>query len=282
MGKYKSPLHEMAETTKTQFWNDSCSIPELTYALEHGAVGATTNPVIVNQVLKQSLEDYIPTIHNLIIDNPNATEDEIAWLLNERMAIEGAKLLRPVFVRTNGKGGYISIQTNAKYYRNWEKITQQAIHFKSLAPNIMVKMPVTYSGARAIEESTYNGVNINATVSFSVPQAISVAEAIERGLARRLSEGMDNSFLHPVCTIMVGRIEDWLRDVIKAENIDFDPKVLDFSGVAVFKKAYEVFQQKKYTTRLLAAAYRNDYHWTEFIGGDVSLTIPHKWLKKFA
>jgi len=42
--KYKSPLHEMAETMKTDFWNDSCSIEELTYALEYGAVGATTNP----------------------------------------------------------------------------------------------------------------------------------------------------------------------------------------------------------------------------------------------
>ncbi|MDR1074577.1 MAG: transaldolase, partial [Treponema sp.] len=111
MPVYKSPLHEMAETTKTQFWNDSCSIPELMYAMEHGAVGATTNPVIVGQVLRQELDSYIPQIRELIADNPEATEDDIAWKLNEQMAVAGAKLLEPAFERTNGQAGYISIQT---------------------------------------------------------------------------------------------------------------------------------------------------------------------------
>jgi transaldolase len=53
------------------------------------------------------------------------------------------------------------------------------------------------------------------------------------------------------------------------------------SGVAVFKRAYKIFKEKGYKTRLLAAAYRNHFHWSEFIGGDVSLTIPHKWIKNF-
>ena len=50
--QYKSPLHEMVCTTPTTLWNDSCSVAELTYAIEHGAVGATSNPVIVGTVLK--------------------------------------------------------------------------------------------------------------------------------------------------------------------------------------------------------------------------------------
>lgn len=281
MSKFKSPMHEMSETTKTQFWNDSCSIPELTYALEHGAVGATTNPVIVGQVLRQEIEDYIPQIRKLIADNPSATEDEIAWLLNEQMAVAGAKLLEPAFKKTGGQAGYISIQTNAKYYRNAEKMVEQATHFKGLAPNVMVKIPVTAAGIKAIEESTYRGVNVNATVSFTVPQALAVGESIERGLARRKKEGLDNAMVHPVCTIMVGRIEDWLRDVVNTEGTIVTPAALDVSGVAVFKKAYKIYKEKNYSARLLAAAYRNHLHWSEFIGGDVSLTIPHKWIKRF-
>ncbi|WRS26422.1 transaldolase family protein [Oscillospiraceae bacterium MB08-C2-2] len=278
---YKSPLHQMSQTTPTQFWNDSCSIPELTYALEYGAVGATTNPVIVGQVLKQELETYIPTIKQLIKDMPTATEDEIAWALNESMAVDGAKLLEPAFKATEGKAGYISIQTNAKYYRSAEKIVEQAVHFKGLAPNIMVKMPVTTSGVAAIEESTYQGVNVNATVSFSVPQALAVAEAIERGLARREKDGLDNSGMHPVCTIMVGRVDDWIKDVAAARGITVDPGIIDLAGVATFKNAYKIYKEKGYRTRLLAAAYRNHYHWSAFIGGEVSLTIPHKWIKQF-
>jgi len=53
------------------------------------------------------------------------------------------------------------------------------------------------------------------------------------------------------------------------------------SGVAVFKNAYRIFREKGYKTRLLVAAYRNHYHWSEFIGGDVSMTIPPKWLRLF-
>jgi transaldolase len=281
MSKYKSPLHEMAETTKTQFWNDSCSVPELVYAMEHGAVGATTNPVIVGQVLQKELQTYVPQINKSIAENPEATEDEIAWMLIEQMAVSGAKLLEPVFKKSGGQCGYISIQINAKNYKIWEKMVEQAVYFKGLAPNIMVKMPVSRAGVRAIEESTYRGVTVNATVSFTTPQALAVAEAVERGLARRTKECLDNSSLHPVCTIMVGRIEDWLKDVMNAEGIVVDPNAISMSGVAVFKRAYKIFMEKGYRTRLLAAAFRNHFHWSEFIGGDVSLTIPHKWIKNF-
>jgi transaldolase len=278
---FKSPLEEMSKTTPTQFWNDNCSIRDLTFALEHGAVGATTNPVIVGQVLEAEMQTYISQIKKLIAENPTATEDEITWLLNESMAVAGAQLLEPVFKRTSGASGYISIQTNAKYYRNADKIIEQAVHFKSLAKNIMVKMPVTNAGVKAIEESVYQGVNVNATVSFTVAQALSVADAVERALKRREAEGKNNASLHPVCTIMIGRADDWLKEVADKEDVVVDPLALEMAGVAVFKHAYKLYKERGYRTRLLAAAYRNHYHWSEFIGGDVSLTIPPAWIKKF-
>jgi len=281
MENYKSPLHEMSRTTPTQFWNDNCSITELKFALEHGAVGATTNPVIVGQVLDKELEAYRPVINALVKEHPHATEDEIAWMLNEYMAVEGAKQLEPVYRETNKKAGYISIQTNTKYYKCAEKIVEQAVHFNSLAPNIMVKMPVTEAGVKAVEECTYQGVTVNATVSFTVPQTLAVAEAVERGLKRREAEGLDNSDLHPVCTIMVGRTDDWLKAVVNEKGIVMDPAALDFAGVAVFKHAYKIYRERGYKTRLLAAAYRNHHHWSEFIGGEVSLTIPPGWIRKF-
>jgi transaldolase len=278
---FKSPLEEMSRTTPTQFWNDNCSAGDLTFAIEHGAVGATTNPVIVGQVLEAELDKYLPQIRELISGNPSATEDEIAWILNESMAVAGARLLEPVFKETGGKAGYISIQTNAKYYRNSDKIVEQAVHFKSLAPNIMVKMPVTCAGVKAIEESTYRGVNINGTVSFTVPQALAVAEAVSRGMERRESEGKNNSALHPVCTIMVGRTDDWLKNAANEAGATISPLALEMAGVAVFKHAYELYRERGYHTRLLAAAFRSHYHWTEFIGGDVSMTIPPSWIRRF-
>ena len=278
---YKSPLEEMSKTTPTQFWNDNCSIRDLSFAIDHGATGATTNPVIVGQVLDAELNDYLPQIRELIDKNPTDTEDDIAWKLNESMAVAGARLLEPVFKKTGGKAGFISIQVNAKYYRNVDKIVDKAVYFKSLAPNIMVKMPVTAAGVKAIEESTYRGVNVNATVSFTVPQALAVAEAIARGMKRREMEGKDNSFLYPVCTIMVGRTDDWLKEYTNSIDATIDPLALEMAGVAVFKRAYSIYKERGYHTRLLAAAYRSHLHWSQFIGGDVSLTIPPMWIRRF-
>jgi transaldolase len=75
---------------------------------------------------------------------------------------------------------------------------------------MIVKIPVTRAGIPAIEEATYRGITINATVSFTLPQCLAVAEAVERGLKRREREGRDIASIGPVCTIMVGRLDDWL------------------------------------------------------------------------
>ena len=71
---------------------------------------------------------------------------------------------------------------------------EQAIRFDKLAPNIQVKIPASAAaGITAIEEVTYRGMNVNATVCFTVPQAIAVAEAVERGIAAAAAEKKDNS-----------------------------------------------------------------------------------------
>jgi transaldolase len=275
------PLSETTQNFPTDYWNDSCSIEELTYAIERGAVGATSNPTIVLEVLKKEMHLWRQRILEIIAENPTGTEEQITWQLIEEMAVKGAELLLPVFERQQGKKGRLSIQTNPTFYRNAPAITVQAIHFDSLAPNMQIKVPVTRAGVAAIEEITYAGASINATVCFSVPQAIAVAEAVERGLARREADGQDISHMSPVCTIMVGRLDDWMQVLVKRDRILVDPGVVHWAGIAAMKKAFKIYQERGYRTRLLAAAYRHPMHWTEFIGGDIVLTIPYPWQKLF-
>ena len=281
MSTYKSPLHETVATTVTDFWNDSCSIEELTYAIEHGAVGATSNPTIVLNVVRQEMHLWRERIFDIIAENPDWSEVEITWKIFEEVAVKGAELLLPVFDREDEKKGRLSIQTNPANYRNVTALVEQAHYFDGLAPNMQVKIPATSAGIEAIEEATYHGASINATVSFTVPQAVAVAEAVERGLDRRAAEGLDISKMSPVCTIMVGRDDDWMQVVANRDNIIVDPANIHWAGVAIFKKAYQLFQERGYRARLLAAAYRNHLHWSEFIGGDVILTIPYNWQKRF-
>lgn len=278
---YKSPLHQMVCTTSTDLWNDSCSLQELAYAIDHGAVGATTNPVIVGNVLKKEMHLWSDHIQEIIRDNPTSTEDEITWQIIEALAAKGAELLHPAYKRYNGKKGRLSIQTNPKYFLNVERIVEQACYFDTLAPNMQVKIPVSSAGIKAIEEATYRGVSINATVSFSVPQAIAVAEAVERGFKRREIDGKPIDAMSPVCTIMVGRIDDWLRAVAERDEITTDPGYLNYAGVAIMKKAYRIYRERGYRLRLLSAAYRCHMHWSEFIGGDLVVSIPYDWQVRF-
>jgi len=272
-----SPLKKTVTTTVTDYWNDSCAVSELEYAISHGAVGATTNPSIVLSVLKAELGAWKGTIQRIVKENPVATEETIAWKLIEEMGLVGAKLLMPIFEREGGKKGRLSMQTNPIYYMDTQALTDQAVHFNTLAPNIQVKIPVTTAGVQAFEEATYRGVTINATVSFTVAQAVAVAEAVERGLKRREAEGLPTADIHPACTIMIGRTDDWVKISAKRDGIVTDPGYLEWCGVAVMKKAYKIFKERGYRTRLLAAAYRNHMHWSELIGGDLILTIPYKW-----
>jgi len=280
MTVYKSKLHETVSTSPTDYWNDSCSIEELTYAIENGAVGATTNPTIVVNVLKKEMHLWEQRIHQIIAENPTWSEVEVTWKLIEEMAVRGAGLLKPAFDREKGKKGRLSIQTNPQLYRNARGIADHAIYFSTLAPNMQVKAPVTSAGVKAIEEATYHGVSINATVCFTVPQALAVAEAMERGLNRRSAEGKSIAEMSPVCTIMVGRTDDWMKVTAKRDGIDIDPAYLDWAGIACLKRAYGIFKEKGYRARLLAAAYRHLGHWSEFIGGDIILTIPYEWQLK--
>jgi transaldolase len=276
-----TPLQQMAATTASDYWNDSSSVEELTYAVARGATGATSNPTIVGEVLKKEMHLWRDRIPEIIADNPTWTEDEVTWKLFEEISVRGAEILLPVFEQEGGRKGRLSIQTNPKLYRDAARITEQALRFGSLAPNMQVKVPATRAGIAAAEEATAAGVTINATVCFTVSQAIAVAEAVERGLRRREAEGEDVSLISPVVTMMVGRLDDWIQVLVKRDGVLVDPGYPHWAGIACVKRAYPIFQEREYRTRLLAAAYRHHLHWTELVGGDIVLTIPHAWQRLF-
>ena len=279
---WKSPLHQMTATTETCLWNDSADPEELRWSIDQGGVGATCNPVIAHTVIKSRLKEWQPRIAQSIEQHPRATEDDIAWLAVEALSIDAAALLRPAFDTHGGRNGRLSIQTDPRLFRDPRAIVEQAIRFDALAPNMIVKIPATRAGIEAIEEATAAGISINATVSFTLSQCVAVAEAVERGLKRRESSGGDISRMGPVCTIMVGRLDDWLKVMMERDGITTDPGHLEWAGVAVFKKTYALFRERGYRVRLLSAAFRNHWHWSELIGGDVVISPPSAWQKRFA
>src|ERR671933_640992 len=161
-----------------------------------------------------------------------------------------------------------------------DRLFAQAVHFDGLAPNVIVKIPATSAGIAAIEEVTARGISINATVSFTVPQALAVGEAVERGLRRREAAGHDVSSMGPVCTIMVGRLDDWMKVAADKSGVTLDPGYFEWAGVAAFKRAYQIYSERGYRARLLSAAFRNHMHWSQFVGGDVVISPPFGWQRR--
>jgi transaldolase len=275
------PLLQTVRLGPTEYWNDSCAVAELAYAVERGATGATSNPPIVLEVMAKEKDHWQPRVRELAEANPSWTEVDLTWAIVEEMAVRGAGTLAAIHEQGHGRNGWLSVQTNPANYTNVERMVEQAVRFTSLAPNLQVKLPATRAGMVAIEEATARGVNINSTVSFTVPQALAAAEAVERGLERLARSGGDPSRLAPIVTIMVGRLDDWLKALVARDGLSVDPAALDWAGIAAFKRAYGIFRERGYRSRLLSAAYRHHLHWTEFVGGDVSMTIPYAWQVRF-
>ena len=113
-GPGTGPLARMVATTPTDFWNDSCALEELEWAVERGGTGATSNPVIVGEVMGKERAHWAPRVLELAAANPTWTEVELTWAVIEEMGIRGAAVLAPVFAREDGRKGRLSLQTTPR------------------------------------------------------------------------------------------------------------------------------------------------------------------------
>lgn len=270
-------MHRMA-AIGARWWNDSCDLRELADAVEHGAVGATSNPVIVASVVEGDKPRWIPVIRSLIQEDASLTEDEITWKLIAEIGRQAAAILYPTFVSSGGGDGYLSMQVNPKFYPSSELMTKHGLELAALAPNIAIKVPATAAGLQSVYELTARGIRVNVTISFTVAQAVAAAEAIERGLLKATQSGLDVRNQRPYVTLMEGRLDDQLKRARDRGQLTVQHDALEWAGVAVFKKTAGIFKARRFRSTLLAAAYRNVYQWSEIIGPSVLQSIPYaKW-----
>ena len=124
-----SPLLRTATDFPTDYWNDSCNEAELRYAIENGAVGATTNPTIVGTVMQQEYATWAPRVRQVAAEHPDWTDQQVTWQIIEEMAIRGWAMLEPIYQQHHGQKGRLSIQTDPTFNRSAEKMLEQARHF---------------------------------------------------------------------------------------------------------------------------------------------------------
>jgi len=163
------------------------------------------------------------------------------------------------------------VQVNPSDAAHKEAMISMARRFSALAPNIAVKLPATFAGLDALESCAAEGITTTATVSFSVAQAVAIAERFRAGLARARAAGLKEGRCFAV--IMVGRLEQYLADICADRPCAAASQDIGLAGIAVAARALDVYRARGYEASLLFAALRETRHVTAFAGAEAVLSI---------
>ena len=271
----QSYLQWLSESTVTNWWCDSGTPSEIKLALQHGAVGITTNPPLSATAISAKPGEWQTQIEEIIksATDPSAKAQELTRLV----ATQGAQVLSPLFAHTSGKLGYICAQVDPAKAGSREDMLAMGRRFSAWAPNISVKLPATSAGLDVLEELAAEGIAVTGTVSFTVAQMLAVAEAHARGVQRALANGKKSAPCNAV--LMIGRIDDYLTEVSADNQSKASPDDIRKAGLAIAKRAYALFKERKYDAKILVAALRGTYHATELAGADIILSIHPKYQK---
>lgn len=214
--------------------------------------GLTSNPTIFEQAIANS-SDYDTALHDLALKELSAAE------IFDELAIEdirdAADVFRPVFDRTQGLDGYVSIEVSPNFAHDTKKTVAEAKRlWKAVGrPNVMIKIPATRAGLPAIEETIANGINVNVTLIFSLERYEDVIAAHQTGLIKRAKAGKKIAGIASVASFFVSRV-DTLVDKMLDDKIKADPAASGALGalkgkaaIANAKLAYALFRQKYHT-----------------------------------
>ena len=238
-----SKLHELFQLGQA-VWYDNISRAlldsgELQALIDDGVVGVTSNPSIFEKAIAKS-EDYDAAIRELAQAGKSTNEIYEALALED--IGETADLLKPVYDKTGGTDGYISLEVSPTLAHDTAGTIAEARRlFSALSrPNIMIKVPATPEGIPAIETLTADGININVTLIFSLSSYEDVMNAYITGLEKRLAAGQPIDHISSVASFFVSRVDTAVDNALDAKG----NKVLQGKiAIANAKIAYARFQQ---------------------------------------
>lgn len=247
-------------------------------------VGCTTNPPLSWQAIQKDPQHWQAWVMGEAKKNPQMSQAELFWHTYMAVVAAGAAAFHPIWKKSDHKMGYVSGQVDPRILTDTAKMVEQGVKLNQQFRNVMVKMPGTAEGIQGIEELTARGIPTNATLTFALSQLIAVAEAVKRGLERARKDNVDLSAWRSVVTMMLGRLEDHpaFEQQCKEAGADFSPEARRYAGIAVFKKAYRLFAERGYESKMLAASMRPGpdvggrtkvWHLEHLAGGNVVLTV---------
>jgi transaldolase len=260
-------FYRVRRETSTRFWVNNPTIEDAERAIAAGAISCTVNPTFCSHMIKSKSESaYALSVIDSIVQQA-ADDDTAADLVQQRLVKRLMEKFLPLYDRQPGLEGFVSIQGDPHADDDPDHIVEEALRYRKLARNSIMKIPCTDAGLRAIEILIAEDTPVIATEVFAIAQ---VAETCE--LYRRVSEesGKRPPFY---VTHISGIFDEFLAGVVKSEGIDISPEALSSAGCAVARKQYRIMQERRYPGIMLGGGARGTYHFTEMVGGAVHVTI---------
>ena len=203
------------------------------YISDLSVTGLTSNPTIFDHAIKNS-SSYDAAIRM------KAKEGKSGEDLFFELAIEdvtrAADLFRPIWDRTHGVDGWVSLEVSPVLAHDTASTlaAAKALHARAGRPNLFIKIPGTKEGLPAIEEAIFAGIPINVTLLFSHQQYLAAAEAFLRGIERRVEAGMDPE-VGSVASVFISRWDTAVKDKVPAD-------LRNELGIAIAKKTYKAYR----------------------------------------
>ena len=204
------------------------------YIDDLAVTGLTSNPTIFNQAIQNS-SDYSAAIREKFAHDKSA--EEIFFELALEDVVRAADLFRPIYDRTNGVDGWVSLEVSPllAYDPASTFAAAKDLHTRAGRPNLLIKIPGTREGLPAIEEAIFSGIPINVTLLFSTDQYLAAAEAFLRGIERRIEAGL-NPRVGSVASVFVSR---WDAAVKGRAPRELSHKL----GIAIAMRTYRAARQ---------------------------------------
>jgi transaldolase len=246
---------QQLEALGQSIWYDNISRSliqsgELKRLVDEGLLGVTSNPTIFDKAISGST-DYDAQIHELLRATPMMSVADLIRALMVRDIQMATDVFLPVYRRTNGRDGYISVEVTPNKARDTQATIEEVrLLWKLIGrPNLMIKIPATREGLPAIEQAIAEGININVTLIFSVQRYREVAEAYIRGIEKRTRAGQSVRTVASVASVFVSRIDTLVDDLLQkklASAGSNTSKIQSFMGkaaVANTKLVYVAFKE---------------------------------------
>ncbi len=263
-------FQRVRKETKTRFWVNNPTMDEARLAIEAGAVGCTTNPAYVSKLLS-SPADRAYVERTIQILAPHISSDAVlASLLQRIMVSRLSDLFMPLYEASEGKAGYVTIQSDPHQEEDSSFIISDGLENRKIGDNIMVKIPVTVPGIKAISTLVEKNIPTMATEIMGLSQAVSIAEGYK---AASEKTGLTPPFFF---THITGILDDHFKRVIKNDNLDISDEAVKWAGLSIAKKQYALVKEREYPGIMIGGGARKLEDFTELVGGDLHITINWK------